>query len=320
MPVIESSYSAPWWLRNGHAHTVYAALRRRVPGVRYERERLELDDGDFLDLDWSRIGETRQAVVVSHGLEGSSDATYVKGMVRAFNRRGWDAVAWNQRGCSGEPNRLLRMYHSGVSDDLLRVAGNVAGLGYERVGLVGFSLGGNVTLKLAGEMGSGAPKWMVGAVGISVPVDLAGSAATMAGRVNGIYMGRFLRCLRAKLRRKQSRFPKELNDDGYGRVRSFRDFDARYTAPIHGFASAEDYWEKCSAVALLENVGVPALLLNAGDDPFLSPGCFPDAAARGHRFLHLEVAATGGHVGFLGPKGANGETFAETRSAEFLGG
>ncbi len=290
-----------------------------MAGVRYERERLELEDGDFLDLDWSRIGKARQAVVVSHGLEGSSDATYVRGMVRAFNRRGWDAVAWNQRGCSGEPNRLLRLYHSGVSDDLLRVAGHVAGLGYERVGLVGFSLGGNVTLKLAGEMGSEAPKWMAGAVGISVPVDLAGSAATMARRVNRIYMGRFLACLRAKLRAKQGSFPNELNDDGYARIRSFREFDGRYTAPIHGFASAEDYWEKCGAVAVLQHVGVPALLLNSRDDPFLSPGSFPDGAARGHRFLHLEVAETGGHVGFLGANGTDGETFAETRSVEFLG-
>jgi predicted alpha/beta-fold hydrolase len=211
------------------------------------------------------------------------------------------------------------MYHSGVSDDLLRVGEHAAGTGYERVGLVGFSLGGNVTLKLAGDLGAGAPGWMAGAVGISVPVDLAGSAATMAGFVNRIYMGRFLRCLRAKLRAKQSRYPNEMNDDGYGRIRSFRDFDGRYTAPIHGFASAEDYWQKCGAVAVLRSVAVPTLLLNSRDDPFLSSGCFPDAAARGNPFLHLEVAETGGHVGFLSPNSPDGETFSEARAVEFLG-
>ncbi len=318
MPIVESSYSAPWWLRNGHLHTVYAALRRRVDGIRYVRERLELDDGDFLDLDWSRVGSQRQAVVVSHGLEGSSNAAYVKGMVRAFNLRGWDAVAWNQRGCSGEPNRLLRLYHSGVSDDLLRVAGHVAGLGYERVGLVGFSLGGNVTLKLAGEMGSAAPAWMTGAVGISVPVDLAGSSASMERPENRIYMGRFLGSLRGKLRAKQARFPEAMDDSGYGAIRSFRGFDGRYTAPIHGFASAEDYWAKSGALRVLDGIRFPVLLLNSRDDPFLSPGCFPTDVAREHGFLHLEVPRHGGHVGFMDGGGTMEESFAEKAAVEFL--
>ena len=277
-----------------------------------------MDDGDFLDLDWSRIGKTRQAVVVSHGLEGTSDATYVKGMVRAFNRRGWDAVAWNQRGCSGEPNRLLRLYHSGVSDDLLRVAKRVAALGYVRIGLVGFSLGGNVTLKLAGELGTEVPAWLTGAVGISVPVDLAGSAAAMAGWSSRIYMDRFLVSLRGKLRAKQAKFPELLDDTGYHRVRTFRDFDGRYTAPIHGFDGAQDYWAKCSSLRVLEQVRVPTLLLSAMDDPFLSPGCFPVALARTSAFLHLEGSNRGGHVGFWGSGAEPDETYAERRAVEFL--
>ncbi len=286
--------------------------------MRYERDRLELDDRDFLDLDWSRVGSGRQAVIVSHGLEGSSDAAYVRGMARAFNRRGWDAVAWNQRGCSGEPNRLLRMYHSGVSDDLLRVAKHVAGLGYERIGLVGFSLGGNVTLKLVGELSTEVPTWLAGAVGISVPVDLAGSAAVMAGWSSRIYMDRFLISLRGKLRAKQAKFPGLLDDTGYHRVRTFRDFDERYTAPIHGFAGAEDYWAKCSSLPVLERVRTPTLLLSAMDDPFLSSSCFPTALARTNEFLHLEASNRGGHVGFWGGGAENDESYAERRAIEFL--
>lgn len=318
MPVVPSSYDAPWWLGNGHAHTVFTSLSRRVRGVLYVRERLELDDGDFLDLDWSRVGSGRQVVIVSHGLEGSSAAVYVLGMVRAFNRRGWDAVAWNQRGCSGEPNRLLRMYHSGVSDDLLRVARQAADLGYERIGLVGFSLGGNVTLKLAGELGAEPPAWLVGAVGISVPVDLAGSAAVMAGWSSRIYMQRFLVSLRGKIRAKQARFPELLDDTGYHRVRTFRDFDGRYTAPIHGFAGAEDYWTKSSSLRVLGEVRTPTLLLNALDDPFLSPSCFPDAIAQVNELLHLETPKRGGHVGFWGGGIVRDETYAERRAVEFL--
>ncbi len=317
MPVIPSSYRAPWWLRNGHVHTVYASLRRRVRGIRYERERLELDDGDFLDLDWARVADARGVVVVSHGLEGSSAAAYVKGMARAFNRRGWDAVAWNQRGCSGEPNRLPRLYHSGVSDDLGRVAGHAAAKGYRRVGLVGFSLGGNVTLKLAGELGGRVPPWLVGVVGISVPVDLAGSSAAMARPANRIYMAQFLRRLRGKIRAKQAGFPGLFDDGGFGRIRTFREFDGRYTAPLHGFGGAEDYWERAGAGRVLGDIRLPALLLNAHDDPFLSPGCFPGTLAGGHEFLHGEFPEHGGHVGFMGG-GERAESFMERRAVEFL--
>ena len=317
MPVILSGYRAPWFLRNGHAQTFFPVLFRRVTGVRYNRDRLELDDGDFLDLDWSRVGG-RNLVIVVHGLEGSSLGAYVKGMVRAFNRRAWDALAMNFRGCSGLPNRLLRSYHSGETGDLWRVAEYAAGKGYERVALVGFSLGGNVTLKLLGDLGDRVPRWLTSAAGISVPCDLKASAEVMASPGNRVYMKRFLLSLREKLRARQPLFPKELNDSGYRRIRTFRDFDDRYTAPHHGFRDAEDYWARCSSRFVLEKIRCPALLLNATDDPFLAPECFPRDLAASHAWLHLETPAQGGHVGFVGGGLRHDEYYSERRALEFL--
>jgi predicted alpha/beta-fold hydrolase len=276
-----------------------------------------LADGDFLDLDWSRT-KSRKVVVIAHGLEGSSEGAYVRGMVRAFNRRSWDAVALNFRGCSGEPNRLLRSYHSGATDDLWLAAQHVAAAGYERVALVGFSLGGNVTLKLLGELGRSVPSWLVGGVGISVPCDLKSSSEVMARATNQVYMRRFLLSLRGKLRAKQSLFPRELDDSGYHRLRSFRHFDDRYTAPLHGFRDAEDYWAQSSARFYFAGIRCPALLLNAADDPFLGPPCYPREIAAGHEWLHLEITVHGGHVGFVGEGSRPGEYYSEKRAADFV--
>ena len=317
MPLILSSYRAPWWLSNAHAHTIYPASARRVEGVVYQRERLELSDGDFLDLDWSRVGASR-VVVVTHGLEGSSNRSYVLGMVRAFNRRGWDAVAMNFRGCSGESNRLLRFYHSGVSEDLWEVLAHVRAVGYQTIAAIGFSLGGNVALKLMGDLGAQAPDWLLGAVGISVPCDLRASSVVMARPVNRIYMRRFLADLREKIRAKQPLFPGQLDVSGYDRIRSFKQFDDRYTAPLHGFKDAEDYWARSSAVASMGSIARPSLLLNAADDPFLGEECFPTRLAEPHEFLHLEIPKEGGHVGFVGGGLLEDEYYSERRALEFL--
>lgn len=173
-------------------------------------------------------------------------------------------------------------------------------------------------LKLLGELGERVPNWLIGGIGISVPCDLKASAEAMARPGNRPYMKRFLTDLRAKLRAKQARFPKELDDSGYGRVRSFRDFDDHYTAPLHGFRDAEEYWASCSARFFLEAIRCPVLLLNAADDPFLAPECFPREVAARHDWLHLEVPAHGGHVGFVGGGLRRDEYFSERRAIEFL--
>ena len=303
-------------LRSGHLQTVLPSLLRRVDGVDYQRERIELADGDFLDLDWLRNPDPQAPVAaIAHGLEGSSERAYVRGMARALHARGWTVVAWNLRGCSGEPNRLLRTYHSGVSDDLDAVVSHVLADGVRQLAVVGFSLGGNVTLKWLGEQGNGVDERIVAGVGISVPVDLAGSARVMEGRSRRIYMLRFLRSLADKVTEKASRFPGAIELADLGRMRTFAEFDGRYTAPLHGFASAEDYWTRASSLPLLPKIRVPTLLVNALDDPFLSPSCYPREIAEANPYLGLLTPRWGGHVGFM----ARGGTFwSETVTGRYL--
>jgi uncharacterized protein len=320
MPIIpNSSYRPAFWLHNGHLQTVVPTLFRRVDGVFYDRVRVATPDGDFLDLDISRVGADR-VVLIAHGLEGSSLRPYVLGMVRAFNGAGWDCVAWNFRGCSGEPNRRLRSYHSGASEDLEAVLAGVRGSDrYGCIGLVGFSMGGNIVLKYLGERGDRVDSRIRGAAVFSVPCDLASAALKMGERVNSLYMRRFLRMLHGKVRAKMELFPGRIDDRDYRRIRTFKEFDDRYTAPLCGFESAEDYWTRASSKPFLEAIRVPSLLVNALDDPFLPPACYPYDEARRSAFLFLETPRTGGHVGFIS-RGDNGEYWTESRAVGFLSG
>jgi uncharacterized protein len=318
MPVVTPSrYQPAWFLRNGHVQSIVPTLFRRVDDVDYQRQRIATPDDDFLDLDYSRVGATRVAVV-SHGLEGGSKRPYVLGMVRALNRCGWDAVAWNFRGCSGEPNRQLRFYHSGDTPDLHTVITHtLTSRQYSQMVLIGFSLGGNITLKYLGEREASIAPQIVAAVAFSVPCDLASAAQAMGRPANVLYMKRFLRMLHGKIRLKMTRFPGAIDDHGYRTIRTFQQFDQRYTAPLNGFQSAEDYWQKASCLPFLAGITIPTLLVNAADDPFLSSACFPIEIARNHRHLLLEIPPSGGHVGFMGCS-QNGEYWTETRTVEFL--
>jgi predicted alpha/beta-fold hydrolase len=315
MPVVESPFRPPPWLRGGHLQTILPTLVRRVGDVAYDRERIATPDADFLDLDWSRAGFRRLAVI-SHGLEGSSSRPYVRGMVRALGLAGWDALAWNYRGCSGEPNLRLRSYHSGASDDLAVVLEHVERLErYDAVALVGFSLGGNITLKYLGETGNAAHRLVVGAVAISVPCDLASSARKLAAPAQSIYMRRFMTTLREKMRAKRHLLPDTITLDGLDDVRTFLEFDDRYTAPIHGYRDGPDYWRRASSRPYLHGIRRPTLLLNALDDPFLTPECFPYAEAERNEWLTLEVSAHGGHVGFMESRT---RYYDESRTVAFL--
>ncbi|MEO0559612.1 MAG: alpha/beta fold hydrolase [Bacteroidota bacterium] len=309
-------YMPPRRLRGGHRQTIWPSLFRTVEGVTYERERLELADGDFLDLDWVWAEDPDAPVaIVAHGLEGSSERAYVRGLVRAIHRRGWTVVAWNLRGCSGEPNRLLRTYHSGVSDDLDAVVRHALGSGVRQLAVLGFSLGGNVTLKWLGEQGDVIDSRVIAGVGISVPVDLAGSAAVMEGLSRRLYMVRFLRSLRRKVIEKSERFPGQVELAGLDAMRTFAEFDGQFTAPIHGFADAEDYWARASSGPRLKDIRVPTLLVSALDDPFLSPSCYPREVASSSPYLTLLTPQWGGHVGFMA-KGK--EYWSETVATQFL--
>jgi predicted alpha/beta-fold hydrolase len=312
-----STYRAPSWLPGGHAQTIYPALFRRLAPVAARAERLELADGDFMDLEWSGDGGPRLAIL-SHGLEADMQTGYIRGMAAALIRRGWDVLRWNFRGCGGTPNRLLRMYHSGATGDLhLIVTHALAHHPARSVDLIGFSLGGNLTLKYLGERAAELPPRLHRAVAFSVPCDLACSSRQLSIPSNRIFMDRFLIALRAKIRAKKRMFPDQLDLTGLDRIRTFREFDDRFTAPIHGFRDAEDYWARSSSRPLLPNITLPTLLINAVNDPFLGPGCHPREEAEGSRFLHFESPATGGHVGFP-TLGNGGEYWSETRAAEFL--
>ncbi len=316
MPIIHESSFRPALLLGPHLQTIIPAMFPPRVAVSYRRERIDTPDGDFLDLDWLRSG-SRRVAILQHGLEGSSGRPYIRGMAAALRDAGWDVLAWNFRGCGGQTNRTLRWYHSGETGDLRHVIAHaLATVGYEQVALIGFSLGGNMTLKYLGEEGESIDPRIVGAVTFSVPCDLKSSALRLADRSNRIYMRRFLRTLADKVRRKMAVMPGMLSDEGLKGIATFQEFDDRYTAPLHGFRDAEEYWARSSSRAFLERIRVPALLVNALDDPFLAPPCYPAAEAERSRYFHLETPRSGGHVGFVaaGPD----RRWMEWRALEFL--
>lgn len=316
MPVIEqSSYKAPLFFGNNHVQTVLPTLFRKVRGVNYTRERIDTPDGDFIDIDISAAGSER-AVILSHGLEGHSDRHYMKGMIRAFNQRGWDGIAFNFRGCSGEPNRNAVTYHSGKTEDLHTVIEYlIKTRGYKTVAIAGFSLGGNLTLKYAGERGGDILPQIKCAIGISAPCDLVSSSVEIHKRKNYIYSKRFLSTLIDKMKEKEGILPPEITRD-YSSIKTLGDFDNAFTAPLNGFKDAMDYWGRCSSGKYISQTAIPTLILNSKDDPILGPGCFPYKEAEENSKLFLEVTEKGGHMGFI-TFSKNGEFWHETRAAEF---
>ena len=318
MPVISpSSYRPPFLFSNPHIQTVFPSLLRRVTGIHYYRERIGTPDGDFLDLDRSDVGSQRLAIIL-HGLEGDSRRSYVLGMVKAVNKKGWDALALNFRGCSGECNRRVRFYHSGDTEDLDSVVSHVVeNRDYSEVALIGFSLGGNVILKYLGERGTQVHPLIKKAVVFSVPCDLESSSHQLASSGNRIYLIRFLRLLRKKIRMKMAIMPEGINDNGYRRIKTFKDFDDRYTAPIFGFEDAEDYWRKAASKPFLGQISIRTLLINAADDPFLTPACYPIEEATINPKLFLEIPKHGGHVGFISFDN-QGEYWSETQAVSFI--
>ncbi|MFD2255143.1 YheT family hydrolase [Luteolibacter algae] len=315
MPLIQhSNYRAPVWLRGGHAQTIHPVLFRKVEKITAHPHRLELDDGDFLDVEWTGKDRERLAII-SHGLEGSLGAIYVQGMATALWRRGWDVLVWSFRGCSGELNRNSSFYHSGATRDLDAVIQHAFKCHpANKIDLVGFSLGGNLTLKYIGERGGDIDPRIVASACFSVPCELASSSAELARWENKIYMERFLKSLRSKVREKAMVYPDVLDTRGIDGLKSFAEFDERFTAPLHGFSNAEDYWMRSSCRQFLPGVTIPTLLVSAANDPILGKDCYPYPEAENSDSFYLEVPRQGGHVGF----GPGSEYWSETRAAEFL--
>ncbi|HET8737936.1 MAG TPA: alpha/beta fold hydrolase, partial [Pricia sp.] len=296
--------------------TIYSGLFRRITGLEQKRERLELPDGDFMDLDWSFAEKpSRKVIILLHGLEGDAQRPYITGSAKAFNEAGIDACAVNFRGCSGETNRLLRSYHSGATEDLDAVVQHIRkNKKYSELYIKGISLGGNIALKYVGEH-KGLPQEIKAVVGVSVPCDLYGSLRELLKPKNYPYSVRFKNHLVAKLRLKLPLFPEEITERDIRHIKNLKDFDDIYTAPAHGFKDALDYYEKCSCRSFLPRVKVPSLIINATNDSFLGPDCYPYSEAEANPFLHLETPKFGGHVGFFVP---DNRYYSEKKAINFV--
>ena len=312
------AYKAPFWLPDGHSQSIYPSLFRKVPLTHSHSERLELPDGDFLDVDWHlRNGELHEKplLIVSHGLEGDSRRHYITGLIRSFPE--FHALAWNYRSCSGDPNRNLRFYHSGATDDLDFVIQEALSRGVKDIYLAGFSLGGNLSLKWLGENGKKASQFVRKAVAFSVPLHLSSSSQQLTRRENRLYTHRFLQTLLEKVTEKSARYPQDITPSMLASIRSLYEFDNVITGPLHGFKDAEDYYERNSSLYFLSGIRVPTLIVNAKNDPFLSQECLPEQIDSD--FVQIELPDSGGHCGFY-PRNYRGQTWAEQRAAAWFNG
>ncbi len=316
MPIVEhSEYKRPFYLFNKHLETILPSMFRKIDGVYYERERLETNDKDFLDLDWLNT-DSRELIIICHGLEGSSKRHYVKGMAKFFNNEGWNVLAWNCRSCSGEINRTARLYHHAASDDLKRVIEHVNVTDkYDTIVLAGFSMGGNLIIKYLGE-NTDLPANIKVATVFSVPFHLESSAVSLEKIGNRIYKKRFLAKLRNKIKAKSPQFPAIISFAAFEKVSTFRDFDNLYTAPIHGFKDADDFYSKARLDQYLPNISLPLLIVNALNDPILPEECYPKEFAEKSKNVFLEMPEHGGHVGFSLHK--NEFSWAEKRAFGFI--
>jgi uncharacterized protein len=305
-------YSSPWWLPGGHLQTIYAALRR-PPRVPLERERWETPDGDFIDVDFAGDATAARRLVLFHGLEGSADSHYARAIAAHAIARGWRIAIVHFRGCSGEPNRKPRAYHSGDTEEVDWVLHKLRSHG--GLHAVGISLGGNALLKWLGERGDEARALLRRAAAVSAPIDLAAAGRALDRGLNRLlYTRHFLSTLRPKSLAKLDRFPGLYDAAKLRAARRFRDFDDLVTAPLHGFRDVDHYWSAASSGPYLEHIRVPTLLLNARNDPFLPEHALLAAARKAAPCVLLEFPRSGGHAGFP----AGGRPWLPQRLMEFL--
>ncbi len=299
MPIEASPFVPARLLHGPHAQTLFAYFGPRPPPVATRSERLELPDGDFVDLAWTPplVGPL---VAVFHGLEGSVRSPYASGALTALHAAGLPAVLMHFRGCSGEPNRLARAYHSGDTADIRYLLDQLMARGQAATAAIGFSLGGNALLKYAAEQGTGCALRAVLAVS---PALQPGAAATrMSIGASRIYQRYLLDKLKRGIKNKRALLRDHIDIASALRSSSFRQFDDRVTAPLHGFANADDYYARSASRPLLREIAVPTRILHSADDPFFSADMVPRADELGPQ-VTLELSEHGGHVGFVGPGG-----------------
>ncbi|WP_456422827.1 YheT family hydrolase [Lutibacter sp.] len=297
MPIVKSTYQPPLLFKNNHFNTVYKTLFYKN-NICYKRKRIATPDDDFLDLDFSIVG-SNTIVIAMHGLEGSSKSHYLVSVINYLNSKKIDCVALNFRGCSGEDNNQLYSYNSGKTDDLNVVINYILKqYSYKNIILLGYSMGGNITLKYMGET-TKIPSEIKGAVAISVPCDLEGSSNALAKWYNTVYIQKFLKTLKKKTVIKLEKFPNNnIDKAAVLNAKTFEDFDNAVTAPLFQYKNAKDYWNKCSSKPFIPAINKPTLLISALDDSFLSKSCYPIKEAKNHKYLTFEMPKYGGHVGF----------------------
>lgn len=311
-----SSYCAPWWLPGGNLQTLWGALLGRSVAL-WQRERWDTPDGDFIDLD--RLPGVSEAplVVLFHGLEGGSGSHYAGALARSLVRRGWRGAVPHFRGCSGEPNRLPRAYHSGDADEVgwilrrLRSEHPASPLF-----AMGVSLGGNALLKWLGQ-DADAENVVTAAVAVSAPVDLMAAGDALGRGFNLVYAKAFLATMKKKAEGKLERFPGLFDAQAMRRARTLRDFDDVVTAPLHGFRNTDDYWTRASSKPVLRYIEVPTLLLNARNDPFLPEAALPGPHEVSPR-VYREFPDQGGHASFVGPPFPGNLDWLPSRVLEFF--
>ncbi len=293
------AYHAPVWLPGGHLQTIYSSLFIRAPAIDYRRERLELPDGDFLDIDWINGQAGTPTVVLFHGLEGSADSHYARNLMATVRARDWHGAVAHFRGCSGEDNRLPRAYFAGDSEDIDRILNHLKShQPSSPIYAVGISLGGNALLKWLGEQADAAHRLVSHAAAVSAPVDLTVAGNTLDRGFNRlVYTARFLATLKQKALKKAAQFPGTLDARAIAASTTFREFDTLVTARLHGFRDADDYWLKVSSRPLLKSITVPTLIINAKNDPFFPASALPTSADVSSA-VTLEQPAGGGHVAF----------------------
>lgn len=318
MPIFESNFLPTIPFRNGHFNTMYRPLFMKDI-ANFSRKRITTWDKDFIDLDFSCVG-SKTLVLLIHGLEGSSESKYMTSNTNHLNNLGIDTVCFNLRGCSGEDNWLLTTYHSGKTEDVDFVVNYLTEhYNYENIVIVGFSLGGNLTLKYLGEKGNTISPIVKGGIAVSVPIDIASAEREMDKLKNKLYMEVFFKTMKNKVLEKAHKFPEyKLDKDKLFKATRFKHLEYLYTAPVFGFDSPEDYWAKASSKPYLLTIKKPTLLINAKDDTFLSKECYPFKEAEKSEFFFFEATKYGGHVGFMTSFKPNDNKWLEYRIARFM--
>lgn len=298
--IIQSSFKPAWWLTNPHLQTVWGSLSGRNEKLFLKRERIELPDGDFLDVDWAEPlihNPNSPIVMVLHGLGGSIQSHYAQGILQTIVNHGWRGMFMHFRGASGMPNRLPRTYHSGDTEDVNYIS-RLLSIREPKATImaVGYSLGGNVLLKWLAETGINNP--ISRAVAVSVPFELHKAATRLTEGFSQFYQWVILRQLREHMQQKFKRIKSPIDMQGLDNIKTFWQFDSLVTAPLHGFIDVHHYYASSSTRPMIQHIQKPTLIIHSFDDPFMTPDCVPTAQELSP-YVKLELTQQGGHVGFV---------------------